>query len=269
MKTKVFISAILGAFLLINCHESEDLNTVNKGLKKSVTIENIGDIHNELLAAYFASQTRGTTVPANDISTYYDAFKEELFTSGKYEISGQQVALCETSISDFEDVMSLEIDSAFYENSLDLVLDRIKNNNGICDEVKHILYEITDENCTLSSYELSLLAEKYKSYVGGEYLVVYSNIFKSSSDYWQPVTTRNSDNRKVIAADCLGGLLGLTCCGAMSVIWGAAFSYSLDKCLDPSTVTVDTSDSTSSEVDDSTEETSTAVYNGDDETLNI
>ena len=90
MKTKVFISAILGAFLLINCHESEDLNTVNKGLKKSVTIENIGDIHNELLAAYFVSQTRGTTVPANDISTYYDAFKEELFTSGKYEISGDR-----------------------------------------------------------------------------------------------------------------------------------------------------------------------------------
>lgn len=269
MKTKVFIFAILGAFLLINCNESEDLNTVNNSLKKSVTIENIGDIHNELLAAYFASQTRGTTVSANDISTYYDAFKEELFTSEKYEISGQDVVLCETSISDFEDVMSLKIDSAFYENSLDLVLNRIKNNDGICDEVKHILYEITDENCTLSSYELSLLAEKYKSYVGGEYLVVYSNIFKSSSDYWQPVTTRNSDNRKVIVADCLGGLLGLTCCGTMSVIWGAAFSYSLDKCLDPNTVTVDTSDSTSSEVDDSTEKTSTAVYNGDDETLNI
>lgn len=267
MKTKVFIFVILGAFLLVNCHESEGLDTTNKGLKKSVTIENIGEIHNELLAAYFASQTRGTTVAANDISSYYDAFKEELFTSGEYDISGQEIVLCETSISDFEDVMSLKIDSSFFENSLDLVLDRIKNNDGICDEVKHVLYEITDENCILSSYELSLLAEKYKNYLGGEYLVVYSNIFKSSSNYWQPMTTRNSDNRKVIAADCLGGLLGLTCCGAMSVIWGAAFSYSLDKCLDPATATVETSDSTSAEVDNGIEEASTANYNGNDEVL--
>ena len=250
---------ILGALLLINCHESEVLNTANNGPKKSITIENIGDIHNELLAAYFASQTRGTTVSANDISTYYYAFKEDLFTSGRYEISEQDVALCETSISDFEDVMSLKIDSTFYENSLILVLDRIRNNDGICDEVKRVLYEITDENCTLSSDELGLLAEKYKGYVGGEYLLVYSNIFKSSSDYWQPVTTRSSFNRKVLAADCLGGLLGFTCGGPMSIIWGAAFSYSLDKCLDPIMVTIDTSDSTSSEFNGSTEETSATV----------
>ena len=140
--------------------------------------------------------------------------------------------------------MTLELDKSFYEKSSELVLNRIKNNDGICNEVKQVIYEITADDCTLSADELCALAEKYKNYLGGDYLLVFSNIFKSSSEYWSPVATRGSNNRKIIVADCIGGLLGLTCGGAMSIVWGAAFSYSLDKCLEPNTSTTTTTEAT-------------------------
>lgn len=244
MKTKFSIGMMLCALglLLFNCQGSvEELSNENDSFvvpKKVITIDNVGEIHNELLTACFAAQTRGEIAAPKDMSACYDVFKNELLYSDKYEISAQEMQLCETSINDFEEIMSLKLDSTFYERSSALVLDKIIKNSGICPEVKLIINQITDDNCTLSAEELCSLADKYKDYLGGEYLEVYSNIFKSSSEYWYPVATRGVNNRRVIAADCVGGLLGLTCCGAMSVIWGAAFSYAMDKCLEPMNVVI-------------------------------
>lgn len=204
-----------------------------------MTAENIGKIHNELLKSFSVkSLTRsGSVIVPEDMAACFDVFKTELLESGEYDITEEETRILQSEISDFHELLSLPIDAQFYNNSLIIVRDKIEYNDGIGDDVKNVLYEIMDENCTLSSDELHLLAEKYKEAKGGEYLIVYSNIFKASSEYWQPVATRNSNNRKVIAADCAGGLAGLACGGVMSVIWAAAFSYSLDKCLDNIAVT--------------------------------
>lgn len=240
MKTKILISLLLCVLLFVNCQESQYLDESRHEQKEKVTVENIGRIHNKLLKAYFAkSQTRSVDVamPEN-MSDCFDVFKMELLESNNYNISEDEILVLQSEISEFQEILSLPINDEFYNHSLSLVRNKIRLNDDISDDVKNVIYDIIDENCVLSADELYLLAEKFKNFKGGEYLMVYSNIFKASSEYWQPTITRNSNSRKVIAADCAGGLLGLGCGGVMSVIWAAAFSYSLDKCLDPMTVTV-------------------------------
>ncbi len=234
MKVKATIFCMLCVSFLTNCQESQGLNETEQ--KRKITFENIGEVHNDLLASYQSkSKTRGletASTKSKKMSTYFDEFKDELYNSTKYDIDEKEKIKVQNSINSFQDVSNLKIDENFYNNALKLTLKRIINNDEISNEVKEALIKITDLNNNITDNEISSLVEKYKDYKGGEYLVVSKKIYKSSSVYWHPAT-KSSASRATIIADVVGGVLGATCGGVMSVIWGGAFSYAMDMSVDP------------------------------------
>lgn len=200
--------------------------------KKKLLLIILGVVHNYLLDSYFANTNCITLRDSRNMDAFFNAFKDQMLKNDKYYVPEEVLTRSYKEIEYFQDIMDLKIDRNFYNNARYLVLKKIDDRTDISDEVKDAIHKITDSN--LGNYERFSLIDKYKSYNGGEMLVAFKNIYMSSSEYWKmhkPVLTRSDDSYGYLA-DALGGLLGTCCSGYMGLIWGAAFSYVMDKADD-------------------------------------
>lgn len=237
---KLAAFAIAAMFAMASCENEESQGTLPSSLdpteKKSITIDNMGEIHNEVLqtlANKYSVQTRavGDTFVLRNVADCVVLSANEVIYSGKYEVTEQDVEDATNSIQRFGNFSVINVDTTIYENLREQIHYEMRKWR-IDPQVAGIMSDIINNPENMPSKERLLLAvEMFRDKPGGDLLEAFVNTCIASASYW-PVT-RNAASRRNIIADAIGGVLGCTCSGVMGVIWAAAFSYAYDKATDP------------------------------------
>ncbi|MDR0657595.1 MAG: hypothetical protein LBG18_01435 [Mediterranea sp.] len=233
---KLRMKAVMLFFMSVFLYSCE-----NQPIEKTeVTLQKVGEIHNYLLKkAHTSASPQLILLNKKEDATigeYFHAFKEILLNDDKYYYNESFLT---SSLDDylyfFEDFMTIKVNTHFLENARKLLFEKLENDENISTEVIEVLRKVSDIKYSYTDDELKLAISRSNPSEGSDLIFAFNEVAKASSCYWSssyPIT-RDSSNRTIIIADGIGGVLGAFCGGVMSVIWGAAFSYSMDMCLEP------------------------------------
>lgn len=236
MKKYFFFTLSFILFILFACSKY-DHEIYDQPIKKEkISLQNMGEVHNYLL------ELRRSTHQKDDFEAvkngqikfedFYKAFTEELNQNDRYIVNPTVTKAFDNEV--FEKIMNLSINKDFYIKARELALAYLYSNSDINQDVTEAIAKISDIDYYLTDDEISDIINSNKNKKGGQLLIVFKNIYQSSSEYWNTkrVLTKSSQSRSIMIADGIGGVLGTTCNGVMGIIWATAFSYALDACYD-------------------------------------
>lgn len=232
MKKAVIIISCM--CLLVSCRSEQ---TCLKDIKKEyITYQNIGNAHNYLLELGQLKQRYDVFIgkPKVDytVNDYIQEYVKILLNNDKYYSDNAIITRSIQSMEEFPSFINLKIDKNFHENIRTILLAHLDCNP----EVKGIIEQFTDIRNTITQREVYDAIKNYHGNEDRELLMVFENILKASSKYWETKESRYSTrtsvydekNKRVIWADAIGGILGSTCTPWMGLLWGAACSHAMD-----------------------------------------
>lgn len=229
-KTSSLFIILIFVNTLFGCSKDTDIVVKNND-KELITIENLGDIHNYLLAEYEAKglKTKSSSKTFGDV---YNEFENLLINSEKYSTN----STIESGLSELEkqEVLNkfahIKLDKNFRQEFEKRYFVYFQNLTSIDEEIKmKLLNTVLD----LSPIKYS---EDMMNQSGYDLVLAYNNVYNSSMDYWSKKGNLKGDeipeNQAIIWADAAGAAIGLGCGGFMSILIGAAASNMIVKCYE-------------------------------------
>lgn len=209
-----------------------DNESIEKGPldKKTITVNNIGEIHNYLLDEYLRSKPGISLKSKGEVKTFgevYRGFEKILANSDKYSMS-TTIKSTRTKSGEADLLKSfadLKVDANFNAEIKKRFISHVSSLENVDKEVVAALLSTLKDNLY---GELSEITDSK----GSELISIYNNVFKSSSEYWAVNASntkashvkRSATNKEIIWSDAAGAILGAGCGGVMSILMGAAFS---------------------------------------------
>lgn len=229
----LFVFIILVFVSLFGCNKNSE-STIQNPIKEQITLENLGQVHNYLLAKYENSNLKSAST-SKTFGDIYKEFEKILLNSDQYSMN----STISSTLSDSEKQLVLDkfsdikLDANFQKEFEQRVLTYLQSFNNIDEILKSQILNAVE------NYSLIDNSTNMKGDVGYDLVLAYNNVYESSMAYWskkgnlKSVNVEDiSENKAIIWADATGALIGLGCGGVMSILMGAAASNAIVECYE-------------------------------------
>lgn len=220
--SNLFVSSVLFFALLASCYKDSEA-IVNNSEKELITIDNLGEVHNYLLATYESSFIKSTS-SSKTFGDIYNEFEIILLNSEKYSTN----TAIESGLTESEKLIvlnnfaTIQLDTNFHKEFEKRFLTYFQNLTNIDEKVKFELLH------TINDYSSIDNLKNMENYSGYDLILAYSNVYNASLNYWsknsQLKNINMPENQAIIWADAAGAAIGLGCGGLMSILMAAAAS---------------------------------------------
>jgi len=229
----IVMLGVAGIFIMSACKELSEKDDL--GIDNTVSFEEIGILHNELLSNYYGNRVHRNTTLDEKISELMDMSWDHLAESGFSRIQLDEAKRTLPEFPGKSDLKGISEDGFLLDTAQ--VLGLLSQNANLSAEFIADLSELVLKAYSgEDAYELKvLLNEEFalNSYADEEDEIakeVFVDLFNSSFTYWEEFYSSKKsalklkDSSKVIINDAIGGVIGTIFGPIGSVLTAAVFS---------------------------------------------